>query len=435
METRVWEEDRNQQAVQYKSIAALYNVYVLWRQMFVIARMKEKARKRRVLLNSGSRDGFSLTGDTLVRGPVMFTREVIARESSSTTTMSSASNTNQGAHDSVLGALCNVPCLIAVAFICLPGYLLRAYVCAKDQITMENFIKALKFFSVATPIFCVAVYCSCVCKRSSDGLSSQELTQRYQTELKSMWQSHLLLKEQVHEIEGLKMETDRLRDQIAGINKGVLRSVKEILEEHNIPGEKKEEVLEMINLAIKKMYEDHVQMADWAQKTLGATIDKDRTSKSYEPESMRDCWFRSWLFSSAKPPDTVLEPDVYPGNCWAFQGSEGQVVIKLPEKIHPTAVTIQHISKAISPSGSSTSALKDFGVSGLGDETDEETLLGTFMYDIDKETIQTFQLKSQHSKPFLYIKFKVQSNWGNLEFTCIYRLRVHGTMAKDEDSG
>ncbi|KAL8203041.1 UNVERIFIED_CONTAM: hypothetical protein K2H54_036519 [Gekko kuhli] len=209
------------------------------------------------------------------------------------------------------------------------------------------------------------------------------------------------------------MEMDHLRDQFSGVNKSLLHSVKQILEESDIPREDKEasvseraiakimtgkpilqsmQVLQMINSAIKKMYEDHVQMSDWAQKTLGATIDYKRTSESY-CETVWNCWFIPCLISSANPPDTVLEPAVYPGNCWAFQGSEGQVVIKLPGKIYPRAVTVQHISKAIAPEGNIKSALKDFVVSGLDDETDEETLLGTFMYDIEKESIQTFQLK------------------------------------------
>ncbi|XP_077201390.1 SUN domain-containing protein 3-like [Paroedura picta] len=362
-------------------------------------------------------------GEPLIRGPLMFTREIIERESSSTTTLSSGLSTNVCAQTSVLRNICNIPCLIALTILCLPGYLSRAYVYAKDQISMENF---LKFFLLAAAIICVAVYYSCVCRRSFDILSSQELTQQYQAELKSVWQSHHLLEERTRDIEVLKMKIDHLRDQFGGINKSLLHSVKQILEESDIPGENKEQVLEMINLAIKKIYEDHVQMSDWAQKTLGATIDKERTSESYEP--MWNCWLIPWLISSAKPPDTILEPNVYPGNCWAFQGSEGQVVIKLPDKIHPVAVTVQHISKAIAPNGNITSALKDFVVSGLDDETDEEILLGTFKYDIEKEIIQTFQFKNEHSREFLYIKFKVQSNWGNPEFTCIYRLRVHGKM-------
>ena len=54
---------------------------------------------------------------------------------------------------------------------------------------------------------------------------------------------------------------------------------------------------------------------------------------------------------------------IAPGNCWAFQGSRGHVVIRLPEQIWPMAFTIWHISEAVSPSGEVSSAPKDFAVS------------------------------------------------------------------------
>ncbi|NWJ11442.1 SUN3 protein, partial [Crypturellus undulatus] len=125
-----------------------------------------------------------------------------------------------------------------------------------------------------------------------------------------------------------------------------------------------------------------------------------------------------------------------PGQCWAFQGSQGQVVIRLPAPIQPTAVTMQHIYKDVSPSGSVSSAPRDFTVSvtcflcftlkGVQEEGDEENLLGTFTYNVEKEAIQTFPLKHELSRAFQYIKLKVQSNWGNMEYTCIYRVQVHG---------
>ncbi|NXA41090.1 SUN3 protein, partial [Eudromia elegans] len=90
-----------------------------------------------------------------------------------------------------------------------------------------------------------------------------------------------------------------------------------------------------------------------------------------------------------------LQPDVYPGHCWSFLGSHGQVVIKLPARIRPTALTMQHIFKNGSPSGSISSAPRDFNVSGVDAGGEEEALLGTFMYDMDREGMQTFSLKPQ----------------------------------------
>ncbi|KAK2542087.1 Sperm-associated antigen 4 protein-like [Columba livia] len=126
-----------------------------------------------------------------------------------------------------------------------------------------------------------------------------------------------------------------------------------------------------------------------------------------------------------------VQPDVSPGNCWPFQGRQGQVVIRLPARVHLSAVTVQHISKEASPSGSVISAPRDVAVFGLDADGEEETLLGMFMYNVAKEPIQTFPLKAL-PRAFSYVKFLVKSNWGNPKYTCIYRVRVHGKMAKPE---
>ncbi|NXV22496.1 SPAG4 protein, partial [Cepphus grylle] len=129
---------------------------------------------------------------------------------------------------------------------------------------------------------------------------------------------------------------------------------------------------------------------------------------------------------------------VSPGNCWPFPGHQGQVVIRLPARVHLTAVTVQHISKEVSPSGTVTSAPRDIAVFvslcwallGVDADGEEESLLVTFMYNVAKEAIQTFPLKNApHPRAFSYIKLVMKSNWGNPKYTCIYQVQVHGKMA------
>ncbi|NXE17173.1 SUN2 protein, partial [Lophotis ruficrista] len=128
---------------------------------------------------------------------------------------------------------------------------------------------------------------------------------------------------------------------------------------------------------------------------------------------------------------------VSPGNCWPLQGHQGQVVIRLPARVHLTAITVQHIYKEVSPSGTVISAPKDMAVfllslcfvpEGLDADGEEETLLGTFTYNVEREAHQTFHLKVR-STAFSSVKVLVKSNWGNPAYTCIYRVRVHGKMA------
>ncbi|NXK21691.1 SUN3 protein, partial [Arenaria interpres] len=88
-----------------------------------------------------------------------------------------------------------------------------------------------------------------------------------------------------------------------------------------------------------------------------------------------------------------LQPDISPGSCWPSPGHQRPVVIRLPAQVHVTAVTEQHISKEVSPSGTVTSAPRDIAVFGVDADGEEETLLVTFMSEVVKEATQTFPLK------------------------------------------
>ncbi|XP_027723819.1 SUN domain-containing protein 5 [Vombatus ursinus] len=163
--------------------------------------------------------------------------------------------------------------------------------------------------------------------------------------------------------------------------------------------------------------------------TAGGTIDFEHTSATYSCDKARSywSWFRLWNY--ARPPDVILEPNVTPGNCWAFSGDQGQVVIRLARRIFLTNITIQHIPKTISLSGNLDTAPKDFVVYGINDKSKEETFLGAFLFQ-PENSIQMFPLKNTLTKPFNCIKLKILTNWGNPHFTCLYRVRAHGTMSQ-----
>ena len=62
-------------------------------------------------------------------------------------------------------------------------------------------------------------------------------------------------------------------------------------------------------------------------------------------------------------PVLCFQPDSSPGYCWPFQGSQSEVLIRLPAKIRPTAITVQHTLKTDSPLRTISSAPRDFTVS------------------------------------------------------------------------
>lgn len=58
----------------------------------------------------------------------------------------------------------------------------------------------------------------------------------------------------------------------------------------------------------------------------------------------------------------MRQPGVMPGECWAFQGSQGTAVIKLINQIYVTGISLEHIPRSISPSGEISTAPKEFSV-------------------------------------------------------------------------
>uniref|UniRef100_A0A8D0BSF9 Sad1 and UNC84 domain containing 3 n=1 Tax=Salvator merianae TaxID=96440 RepID=A0A8D0BSF9_SALMN len=188
----------------------------------------------------------------------------------------------------------------------------------------------------------------------------------------------------------------------------------------------------MVNALIKKLDEDIVQMPDYALKSAGASIVQSRTTRSYRHDGGKYFWMSFIMLPFVKSPDVILQPNYHPGNCWSFPGNQGEAVIKLAKKIIPRSVTLEHISKKISPTGEISSVPKDFAVYvsiilGLRDEKEEEGMfLGQFLYDTEGELIQTFLLKNESPQFISHVKLKIVSNWGHPNYTCVYRFRVHG---------
>ncbi|XP_066096474.1 SUN domain-containing protein 3 [Saccopteryx bilineata] len=191
-----------------------------------------------------------------------------------------------------------------------------------------------------------------------------------------------------------------------------------------------EEMSNLVNYVLKKLREDQVQMADYALKSSGASIVEAGTSESYKNDKAKLSWHGIGFLNYEMPPDVILQPDVHPGKCWAFPGSRGHALVRLARKILPTAVTVEHISERVSPSGSISSAPKEFSIHGVLRQCEgEEIFLGQFVYNKAEATVQTFALQHEASEPLLCVKLKILSNWGHPKYTCLYRFRVHGSPA------
>lgn len=187
------------------------------------------------------------------------------------------------------------------------------------------------------------------------------------------------------------------------------------------------EVQRMVAAALKKYDADRTGLADHALETAGGAIVSTRCTESYEVNQAQLIFLGvPWYRYSTNTPRSIIQPDRQPGQCWAFKGSQGYVVIRLAAPVRPTSFTLEHIPRDLSPFGNIDSAPKNFTVWGLNTENDEGYELGKYLYREDGEALQYFTVANPSGDYYPFIELKIDSNHGNMKYTCIYRFRVHG---------
>nr|XP_056713854.1 SUN domain-containing protein 3 [Euleptes europaea] len=256
-------------------------------------------------------------------------------------------------------------------------------------------------------------------------------------DLRSLIKANHILERKAHKITALKEELGQLQAELHFLSSNVKnitrQAVSEVLASYTSKGITTWSIEKILKKLMAKLDEDDVQMADYALKSAGiissARIVYSRTTRSYRHEGGHYFWKSFPILPFVKSPEVILQPNRSPGMCWSFPGTQGEVVVKLAMLILPTAITVDHISKNLSPTGEISSAPKDFTIYGLKDENEENGIfLGQFVYNAEGDIVQTFKLKGAPSERMSYInyvKLKVLSNWGHPNYTCIYRFRVH----------
>ncbi|XP_046696876.1 SUN domain-containing protein 2 isoform X1 [Silurus meridionalis] len=210
----------------------------------------------------------------------------------------------------------------------------------------------------------------------------------------------------------------------------VWRTVGETLKEEGVGAVSIMDVERIVQRALSLHRADGIGMADYALESSGASVVNTRCSETYHTRSACISLFGFPLWYPSESPRTVIQPELYPGKCWPFRGSEGFLVIALSHPVQITHVSLEHLPRVLSPTGHIDSAPKDFAVYGMTNEENVDgTLLGTFVYDQDAESIQTFAVQNFQSDAFELVELRILSNWGHPEYTCVYRFRVHGQPA------
>ncbi|XP_032443304.1 SUN domain-containing protein 3-like [Xiphophorus hellerii] len=135
-------------------------------------------------------------------------------------------------------------------------------------------------------------------------------------------------------------------------------------------------------------------LPNFALKSQGAKVLQWMPLAAHPGQLQRCGWFGFALEEPFIHPDIVIQgrTRLNPGECWAFEGSQGHLAIALSHRVLISHVTLGHLPKMLSPTGNTWSAPKEFSVYGMREPEQEWTHLGTFIYEEDGDSLQTFEL-------------------------------------------
>lgn len=192
--------------------------------------------------------------------------------------------------------------------------------------------------------------------------------------------------------------------------------------------ELEEFVKEVVKKALEVYDADKTGQVDYALESSGGVILSTRCTETKTTNAQFSI-LGIPLWYTSRSPRTVIQPGVHPGECWAFPGSTGYLVIQLSERIIITGFTLEHIPRSLASNGSIDSAPKDFSVWALRHETDlEPKFLGQFRFDADGSSLQYYEA-IRLDEPYQIVELRILSNHGKMDYTCLYRFRVHGIPA------
>lgn len=185
----------------------------------------------------------------------------------------------------------------------------------------------------------------------------------------------------------------------------------------------------IVKEALKIYDADKTGRVDYALESAGGQIVSTRCTQRYDIKTRAFKLLAFTLYHENNNPRTVIQGNpIQPGTCWAFQGFPGYLLIKLRSSIYITGFTLEHAPKSILPNGEMRSAPKKFNVWGFLDENDlEPVMFGDYEFAASDDSLQYFPVQNVTiDRSYEYVELRIHSNHGQLEYTCLYRFRVHG---------
>ena len=234
---------------------------------------------------------------------------------------------------------------------------------------------------------------------------------------------------------------------------------------------------QLVDSSVYRLAKDVIARPDFALYSAGAQVVPVLTTQTYEipPEGLlkqvTGFFTSSGSSVTGRPPVTALHHEINVGHCWPFPGTQGQLGIKLAGPTFISDVTIDHVAKELS--SDRRAAPRYMELWGLVEGQDnleklrewrakreearmeaalseepatvvaaeppvpaslkkwgEAVRVANFTYNIHApDHIQTFPVPQEVQDigiDFGVVALLIENNWGREDFTCLYRIRVHG---------
>ncbi|KAI8345784.1 UNC-like C-terminal-domain-containing protein [Mortierella sp. GBAus27b] len=235
------------------------------------------------------------------------------------------------------------------------------------------------------------------------------------------------------------------------------------LPHHNLTDLVYQVTMKLLGEASGRSSLDLVTERDYALSTIGGEIIPEMTFPDFEVQMKPTLLGRLGLKYLISPNPQVekrairaIEDDISPASCWAMKGDQGQIGIQLARKIIATHITIEHSDPRVTLDASS--APREMEIWMLPSSPDTSTRDRGYRHARQRETtdgppergaslltkieyhnpsattkgglpniVQSFPIPSpEQNDPAVGVVIRIKSNWGHPDFTCIYRIRVHG---------
>lgn len=233
----------------------------------------------------------------------------------------------------------------------------------------------------------------------------------------------------------------------------------------------------IVDSSVYRLAKDVIARPDFALYSAGAQVVPGLTTQTYEIPpggfltQVAGFFTGSGSGAIGRPPVTALHHEINPGHCWPFPGTHGQLGIKLAAPTFISDVTIDHVAKELATDRRAAprymelwglvegednleklrewrvkreearmeAVLSDDSVAAVDIEPPvpaslknwgEAVRVANFTYNIyAPDHIQTFPVSQEVQDfgiDFGVVALLIENNWGREDFTCLYRVRVHG---------